>query len=112
MLFVIAAVTAAPAVTCLSFIAQMDMQQMACCRHMSDDCDMGVGQRSCCADGSAHVLRAALPDKVIHIEPAMMAVDVAAQIGKPGHTSKPVFVHANDGSPPMEPPGSITILRI
>ena len=111
-LFVILAVTSAPALTCLSFVAQMDMQQMACCKHMSDDCDMGTGNQSCCGHDNAQSLRAILPDKVIHLQPATVALPVAAGIVQPAQTAQASFIFSDDGSPPLQPPGSITVLRI
>lgn len=111
-LFVILAVTASPALTCLSFMAQMDMQQMACCKHMSDDCDMGAGNQSCCGHASPQTLRASLPDKPVHLEPAIITFHVAAEITQRPQISVHNFIHADDGSPPSETPGSITVLRI
>jgi len=111
-LFVILAVTASPALTCLSFVAQMDMQQMACCKHMSDDCDMGAGNQSCCGHASPQTVRAALPDKPLPIEPAIIGFHVAAEITTKPQISEHDFIHADDGSPPLEPPGSNAVLRI
>jgi hypothetical protein len=111
-LLVALAVTAAPALTCLSFMAEMDMQQMECCKHMNDDCDMGMGNQSCCTHGNPQLVHAALPDKAVHLLPAMIAVQLVAESELPFPNRYAIFTTPNDGSPPLGPPGSITVLRI
>lgn len=112
VLFVLVMVTAAPALTCLSFMQEMNMAQMACCRQMNDDCDMGVGDQSCCGHDNSQVLRATLHSKVVHIQPFVVATTMPAATVQDIQTRHSALIHADDVSPPPAARDSNNVLRI
>lgn len=101
---------ATPALACLPS-HHMTAAEMACCRKMAGNCDMGVGQHPCCKT----VARARQPvaslqaDTQTHPDFAVVALTPAVEIlvvpvTEPG----PVTL----GLPPPAPPGQHSILRI
>src|SRR4051794_11964128 len=111
-LTVLTALIGAPAMKCLSAFNEMDMQEMACCAHMSG-CDMGAGRSSCCQTVSDPSFASATsPTRPVSLEnPAMVGLSPVSTDNPPSLTATPVIAF-DDGKPPGGPPLSETVLRI
>lgn len=86
--------------------------EMACCKKMAGDCDMGVGNHSCCkttvsVSKSMVVLAQRQQD---HVPPVLVAVPILFTDVKVDFTSEDVRV--TPSPTPISPPGSQSILRI
>lgn len=109
-LSIVAIFLATPALACLPN-SQMTAEEMACCRKMAGNCDMGVGQHPCCKN----VVRAPQPvasvqsATQIHPDYTVVAVTPGAQT-----LFVPVTVSEQTalGLPPPTPPSQHPILRI
>jgi hypothetical protein len=101
---------AAPLLSCLSTPSMTD-SEMACCKKMAGNCDMGMGNHSCC--------------KTTVSTPQLVAISHNSQVYQPDGlvVVQRVFTNANAGlaseivrvgpSPiPISPPGSQSVLRI
>jgi hypothetical protein len=91
----------------------MNVAEMACCQHMSGDCDMGQGHESCCQTNSNPsvantTLATPSVDLSIHALPVIaVMLPVSAQL----HIHH-ILSNADDGSPPGPISHSIFALRI
>ena len=104
--------TAMPALACLPKPA-MTQAEMACCKKMAGDCQMGSGNHSCCKAEvrRANVFLKANNHKVPAPTDPSPIVKLHVMAGDAGEKSGglvPASVH----SPPESPPFSPTILRI
>src|SRR5689334_10800508 len=103
----------APAANCMSFFYQMNMQEMACCAHMSHGCDMGPDHASCCQTVSdPNTATAPVTGKVIHLPAPLLPAALAATIEIAPSISQGLVTDLGYGSPPGSPPSGITVLRI
>lgn len=102
-------IATAPLLACLP-TPNMTDAEMACCKKMAGNCDMGAGNHSCC--------------KITVSTPQLAAIAHSAQVHQPdGLVAVPtIFTNADTGlksevvrvvpSPiPISPPGSQSILR-
>ena len=101
----------APLLTCLPSPAMTD-SEMACCKKMAGDCDMGVGNHSCCkttvsVSQSMVVLAQRHQAHVPHVLVAVpiLLTDVKVDFASEDVRAKPFPI-------PISPPGSQSILRI
>ena len=111
IVFVLAVLlAAAPLLSCLPTSSMTD-SEMACCKKMAGNCDMGTGNHSCC--------------KTTVSTPQLVAISHNSQVYQPDGlvVVQRVFTNANAGltsevvrvvpSPiPISPPGSQSVLRI
>jgi len=101
---------AIPALACLPN-PQMTAAEMACCKKMGEDCQMGIGQHPCCKT------IARTPQPVASIQPiaqfnAPVAVVAEIVISPVPSFAEGEAVQAHLGLPPPAPPGLRSILRI
>ena len=102
---------AAPLLTCLPTPAMTDAE-MACCKKMAGNCDMGTGNHSCCKTTKSVAQSVAMiaQHQQVHAPLVLVAVstlftDSTANIGAGRIPFKLSTV-------PISPPGFETILRI
>ena len=99
-----------PALACLP-TAQMTDAEMACCKKMAGDCQMGTGQHPCCKTVSNVNPPVATIQPVLQIHPFFATVALIAD-----HEAIPVFglasPQAHIGLPSPAPPGTDSVLRI
>ncbi|HET6932140.1 MAG TPA: hypothetical protein VFI45_17565 [Candidatus Acidoferrum sp.] len=102
---------AAPLLTCLPTPAMTDAE-MACCKKMAGNCDMGTGNHSCCKTTASVAQSFAMiaQHQQVPVPPVLVAVstlftDSSADIavGRVPFKLSPI---------PISPPGFETILRI
>ncbi|MBA3914866.1 MAG: hypothetical protein H0X25_13675 [Acidobacteriales bacterium] len=100
-----------PALACLPD-ASMTAAEMACCRKMAGDCQMGTAQHPCCKTTvRSHPSDAAVDRSAVQIQPAVR-VNVSASV------TPPAFAPHDDanielrGLPPPAPPGVNSVLRL
>jgi|ERR1700722_1114514 hypothetical protein len=101
---------AVPALACLP-TQQMTQAEMACCKKMVGDCQMGSAQHPCCKTAptvNAPVVTVA-PIAQLHLSLAVVSFTLDAQF-EPKAESE--VSHAYLGLPPPAPPGPNSILRI
>jgi hypothetical protein len=112
ILFVLAMLlAAAPLLTCLPTPAMTDAE-MACCKRMAGNCDMGAGNHSCCKTTmNAHQLALAIsqnPRAQLSEAPVAVPIlftDAGADVAREAVLVTPFPI-------PTSPPGSQSILRI
>jgi hypothetical protein len=102
---------ATPALACLPNPHMTDVE-MACCKKMAGDCQMGTGQHPCCKTASnAPALVASIqPISDLHPDFASVAgvVIVVPLLSRSEVESEQIDL----GLPPPAPPGQNSILRI
>ena len=112
ILFVLAMLLAtAPLLTCLPTPAMTDAE-MACCKRMAGNCDMGAGNHSCCKTtvSVTQSMAAVAQRQQAHLLPLVVAVQALVTDLKIDSASETVRVTP---SPiPISPPGYQSILRI
>jgi hypothetical protein len=111
ILFVLAVLlAAAPLLACLPSPGMTD-SEMACCKKMAGNCDMGMGNHSCCKTTvSTPQLVAISHNPQVHQPDGVVVVQTVFTNANAGLTSEVVGVVP---SPiPISPPGSQSILRI
>jgi hypothetical protein len=101
---------AIPALACLPN-PQMTEAEMACCKKMAGDCNMGTGQHPCCKTISN------APPSVASVQPISQDSPDFAVVADTIVTIVPSVSPAEAeqialGLPPPSPPGQISILRI
>jgi len=105
--------TAVPLLACLP-THQMSQAEMACCKKMAGDCQMGSAQHPCCKTAptvNAPVATAATIKSISKFHPSVAVA---------GFTPTPQFALMAEGEvaqvhlglPPPAPPGPNSILRI
>ena len=110
---VLVALTSSPTLNCTSLFYKMDLQEMACCKNMAGNCDMGMQHESCCQSSSdPYAANAATTSKVVHAPTPTRAIVLPFSIDSFLIASRTTPTEADDGSPPPSPPGGVTILRI
>lgn len=101
---------AIPALACLPNLS-MTQDEMACCKKMAGDCQMGIGQHPCC---KTSVNRSAPVAKVEHDASQIHAHVVAATLSilpLPARTIDRAYT-SQLGLPPPAPPGLNSVLRV
>jgi hypothetical protein len=100
----------APLLACLP-TPSMTNAEMACCKKMAGNCDMGTGNHSCCKTSvSTPQLAAIAHNPQVHQPDSLVAVPTIFTDAAVRLTSEVVRVVP---SPiPISPPGSQSILRI
>jgi hypothetical protein len=101
----------APLLACLPTAAMTDAE-MACCKKMAGNCEMGAGDHSCCknAINSHQGVALASLSSPIHSAAVLAAVSTVFADARPGAPSHGCRITR---SPiPISPPGSQSILRI
>jgi hypothetical protein len=101
----------APLLTCLPS-PTMTNAEMACCKKMVGNCDMGAGNHSCCKTTvSVSQLVAAISENPqVRLPDSLVAIPILHTDVKVDFASEDVWVTP---SPiPISPPGSQSILRI
>ena len=102
---------AIPALACLPN-SQMTAAEMACCKKMAGDCQMGSGQHPCCRTIANRPQPVAATQPIPQILPSV-AVSADVVMGPvPSTLTAPAEAHVNLGLPPPAPPGLHSILRI
>lgn len=101
----------APVFACLPSATMTDAE-MACCRKMAGDCDMGVGDHSCCknAMNRAEALPALVLATHAHAPTLLVAVSRLLVDSSPEGAREDLFVALL--APPVSPPGLHSVLRI
>jgi hypothetical protein len=102
-------VASAPLLACLPNPSMTDAE-MACCKKMAGDCDMGTGNHSCCKTTvSAPQLAAIAHVPQVHQLDGLVAVQTIFVDADTSLASEVIRVVP---SPiPISPPGSLSILR-
>jgi hypothetical protein len=86
--------------------------EMACCEKMAGNCDMGVGNHSCCKTtvSVSQSMAALAQHQKAHVPPVLVAVAILLTGVRADFASEDV---ASKPSPiPISPPGSQSILKI
>jgi hypothetical protein len=112
LLFVLSMLLAGtPLLTCLPTPAMTDAE-MACCKKMAGNCDMGAGKHSCCKTTvNVSQLAVAISEiPQVHLPDSMVAIPILLADVKVDFTSE--GVRATHTPRPISPPGSQSILRI
>ncbi len=112
ILFVLTVLLAtAPLLTCLPTPAMTDAE-MACCKKMADNCDMGAGNHSCCktTTNGPQLVAATAGNAQINLSDYLVAVPFLLAGVKVGLASEDVWIVPSAIS--ISPPGSQSILRI
>lgn len=102
--------TASPVLACLPSQG-MTEAEMACCKKMAGDCQMGAGQHPCCKTSMGHVAPVAKVEQPLsQVHPLLVAVPLTA-MPQPAKTVDRTFT-SQLGLPPPAPPGLTSVLRI
>lgn len=102
--------TASPALACLP-THNMTEAEMACCKKMAGDCQMGAGQHPCCKTAISRVAPVAKVEQYAsQIHPLVVTVALTAVL-QPAVTIDRVFT-SQLGLPPPVPPFLSSVLRI
>jgi len=102
--------TATPALACLPN-ATMTRAEMACCKKMAGDCDMGVSQHSCCKTmGNSAAPVAKIERAAPQFQPQVLGI-LLDTTPLSATTLDRAFIHPF-GLPPPAPPGPTSVLRI
>jgi hypothetical protein len=101
---------ATPVLACLPD-SHMTAAEMACCKKMAGDCNMGTGQHPCCKTVSN------APASVASVQPISQVYPDFAVVAEAIATLVPLVSEAESeqiglGLPPPAPPGYNSILRI
>jgi hypothetical protein len=100
----------APLLACLPTPSMTDAE-MACCKKMAGNCDMGTGNHSCCKTTvSTPQLAAIAHNPQVHQPDSLVAVPPIFADAEASLTSE--VVRAVPSPVPISPPGSQSILRI
>jgi len=101
---------AIPALACLPN-PQMTAAEMACCKKMAGDCQMGIGQHPCCKTiaSTPQPVASVQPIAPFHPSVAVVAEIVTAPVPSLADAEA---IQAGLGLPPPAPPGLHSILRI
>ena len=105
--------TSVPVLACLP-TAQMTQAEMACCKKMAGDCQMGSAQHSCCKTAptvNAPVATIATIKPIAQPHPNVAVVSFTPKVQFEPKAESEVS-HAHLGLPPPAPPGPNSILRI
>ena len=101
---------AVPALACLP-TQQMTQSEMACCKKMVGDCQMGSAQHPCCKTGPTVNGPIATIEAVAQFHASIAVVSfVPSTQFEPKAEGE--IAHAHLGLPPPAPPGPNSILRI
>ena len=110
---VLLALISAPTLNCMSLFYKMDLQEMACCKNMAGDCEMGMQHESCCQSASdPYAATATITSKVVHAPSPTLAIALTFSQDSLLVASRIAPTEADDGSPPPSPPDGISLLRI
>jgi len=102
--------TGIPALACLPNQG-MTRAEMACCKKMAGDCQMGAGQHPCCKTNVSPVAPVAKLDRdASQIQPYVVAVPLSI-LPLPARMIGRAFT-SQLGLPPPAPPGANSVLRI
>src|ERR1700691_618140 len=101
---------ATPALSCLPN-TQMTSSEMACCKKMAGDCNMGTGQHPCCktVSNAPASIASIQPISQVHADFAAVAETVVVLVPS---VSEAESQQIGFGLPPPAPPGQNSILRI
>jgi hypothetical protein len=90
----------------------MNDAEMACCKKMAGNCDMGAGDHSCCKDtmNQAKTVPAVMRTVQAHV-PAVLIVVSHLSVGSSVDGARENFRAARLATP-ISPPDLISILRI
>jgi hypothetical protein len=110
ILALIVLLATAPILACLP-TPSMTSDEMACCKKMAGNCDMGTGNHSCCKTtvttpqlaAISHNTQLHQPDALVQLSTILASDDAGL---------KTEIVHAVPFPIPISPPGSQSILRI
>jgi hypothetical protein len=102
---------AIPALACLPN-SQMTAAEMACCKKMAGDCQMGSGQHPCCKTIANRPQQVAATQPISQILPSVAVVAEVATDPVPSTLTAAAETHVGLGLPPPAPPGLHSILRI
>ena len=102
--------TAVPVLACVP-THLMTQAEMACCKKMTGDCQMGSAQHPCCKTGQAVNAPVATVEPIsqFHLNVAVVSFTLSAQLELKAEGE---VAHAHLGLPPPAPPGPNSILRI
>jgi hypothetical protein len=101
----------APVLACLRAAARTDAE-MACCKKMAGNCEMGAGNHSCC-NTTVNTSQAVTPTaQNPQVQPPCIVVAVLSSFHNSTADVASEGVHAADSAIPISPPGSQSILRI
>lgn len=101
---------AIPALACLPS-SQMTPTEMACCKKMAGDCNMGTGQHPCCKTVSHAPSSIASVQSISQVHPDFVVVAETAIVLVPS-VREAELAQICLGLPPPAPPGQNSILRI
>jgi hypothetical protein len=101
---------ATPALACLPN-TQMTPSEMACCKKMAGDCNMGTGQHPCCKTVSSAPASIASFQPISQVHPDFVALAATLPVRVPS-VSEAESEQIGLGLPPPTPPGKNSILRI
>jgi hypothetical protein len=101
----------APLLACLPSAAMTDAE-MACCKKMAGNCEMGAGNHSCCKTtlNTSQIVAAAAQNPQVALPSIMAAALSSFNISIADVASE--GVHVAQSSVPISPPGLQSILRI
>jgi len=103
-------IATAPLLACLPTPSMTDAE-MACCKKMAGNCDMGTGNHSCCKSTvSTPQLTGISQNPQVHLPDGLVVVSTILADANAGLTSEVVRVVPS--AIPISPPGLQSILRI
>jgi hypothetical protein len=102
--------TAVPVLACLP-THQMTQAEMACCKKMVGDCQMGSAQHPCCKTAPTANAPVATIEPISQFHPCITVVSVTPSFQFEPKTEGEV-AQAHLSLPPPAPPGPNSILRI
>jgi hypothetical protein len=102
--------TAVPVLACLP-THQMTQAEMACCKTMAGDCQMGSAQHPCCKTAPTVNAPVATIESISQCHPSLAVVSFipSAQFEPQAEGE---ITQAHLGLPPPAPPGPNSILRV
>jgi hypothetical protein len=105
--------TAVPVLACLP-THQMTQAEMACCKKMAGDCQMGSAQHPCCktaptVNAPVATIATIEPISQLHLIVAVVSFTPSSQFEPQAEGE---ITQAHLGLPPPAPPGPNSILRI
>jgi hypothetical protein len=101
----------APVLACLRSAAMTDAE-MACCKKMAGNCEMGAGNHSCCNTtmNTSQAVTATAQNPQVQLPVVIVAVLLSFHSSSADGSSE--GVHVAHSSIPISPPGLQPILRI
>jgi hypothetical protein len=102
--------TAVPVLACLP-TQQMTQAEMACCKKMVGDCQMGSAQHPCCKTAPTVNAPVATVRTLPQLHPSVAVMGFTPSVQFELKTDG-AFAEAHLGLPPPAPPGPNSILRI